>query len=153
MTLATWAAVLFGVAIVLLIGELLLPTHGILGALGAGCILATIGFCFAINSWLGLGTLVATAIATPFAFAAAVQIWPKTPIGKRIMLTSMESPRPAPLVQVGDTGRVVSELRPMGICEFASHRVESKSEVGIIAAGKNVRIIALADRTPIVREI
>ena len=42
-------------AIVLLVGELLLPTHGVLGLMGLFCLAGAIGVTFYINRWLGFG--------------------------------------------------------------------------------------------------
>jgi len=51
---------------------------------------------------------------------------------------------------------VVSQLRPMGICEFASLqgsslRVEAQSEHGIVEPGTTVRVVALVNNRPTVR--
>src|SRR4051812_18181410 len=127
--------ILFLVGIVLLIGELMLPTQGVLGLLGAGAILWGIGQAFVVNQWLGLGLLLATLIATPFAITAAVNFWPRTPIGRRMILGQFESVVQPPRVGIGQTGVTVSELRPLGVCEFAGERHEARTELGTIPPG------------------
>src|SRR5688572_25811931 len=141
MPLPQLAILLFGIGVALLLGELLLPTHGLLGILGGGGIIAGIVACYMINFWLGTGVFLATTIATPFAGAAAVKIWPKTPIGRRVVLPPVVDVAPEPAVRLGQTGVTVSELRPMGMCEFDSGRVEAISEHGMIDPGRAVKVV------------
>ena len=154
MPLPQLAILLFGVGVTLLLGELLLPTHGLLGVLGGGGVAAAIVVCYMIDFWLGTGVFLAATIATPFVGAAAVKLWPKTPVGRRVVL----APPPAdavavPLVRVGQTGVTVSELRPMGTCEFESGRVEAISELGMIPPGRPVKVVALSGSRPTVRAV
>src|SRR5947207_15642379 len=78
--------VLFAIGIVLLVGELFLPTQGVLGVLGCGAILWGVVQAFMINQWFGLGLLLTTLIVSPFAVTAAINLWPRTPIGRKIVL-------------------------------------------------------------------
>ena len=146
------AALLLAISVILLIAELLLPTHGILGIVGVGTALAAIVAAGMHNIWAALLLTLALAIATPFLWALALRIWPKTPVGKRVMLPEVDSTPPPPPVTVGQAGVVISELRPMGICEFdGGVRVEALSEHGIVDAGKTVRVVALVNNRPTVR--
>jgi len=154
MPLPQLAILLFGIGVALLLGELLLPTHGLLGILGGGAIAAAIVTCYRIDVRLGTIVLVAAAIALPFAGAAAVKIWPKTPVGRRVVL----APPPVdavdvPLVRVGQSGVTVSELRPMGVCEFESGRIEAISELGMIPPGRAVRVVTMSGNRPTVRAV
>ena len=154
MTPGLLAILLVVTGIILIAGEVLLPTHGILGILGGLAVLAGVVVCFGIHVWLGVAALVACAVATPFAGAAAVKIWPKTPIGRRMVLpAATETPATETPVRVGQEGVAISELRPMGMCEFDGLRVEATSEHGIVAPGAPVRVIALVNRKPMVRVI
>lgn len=148
------AILLFGVGIALLLGELLLPTHGLLGILGGLGIISGIVTCYLIDFWLGTGVFLATAVATPFAGAAAVKIWPKTPIGRRVVLPPVIDAAPAVVVRVGETGVTISELRPMGTCEFEhAGRVEAISEHGMIDPGRAVKVVAMTNNRPTVRAV
>ena len=143
---------LVGAGVVLLIGELLLPTHGLLGILGLASLMGAIAACFWINRWAGLAVFVAALIASPFIWMFMISVWMKTPIGKRVVLPPMESNRAAITVRLGDIGTAVTELRPMGECEFGGgERLEATSERGIIPAGSQVKIVAMGDGKPIVR--
>lgn len=139
--------------VVLLVGEVLLPTHGILGVAGLLGIAAAIATCFVIDRILGIGVLLASVIAAPFVVGLGVRLWERTPIGRRIVLqTPVDDVPRAPLVRIGQTGLAVTELRPMGECEFdGGLRLEATSEHGIIPIGRSVRVVALSDRRPVVR--
>jgi membrane-bound ClpP family serine protease len=151
MTLWALAVILFGAGLVLLAAEMLLPTHGVLGLLGGGAIVASLVVCFWINSWLGLAVFLATVAAMPFAGTYAVRLWPCTPLGRRLVLQPIAPAAPAPTVAIGQTGITASELRPGGVCNFGNQRYEVFSEHGLIAAGAPVRVVAIHDNRPIVR--
>ncbi len=147
------AILLFGIGIALLLGELLLPAHGIIGVIGGLVIAAGIVVCYLISFWLGTGVLLGTAILMPFVGAAAVRMWPKTPIGRRVVLPPVIDAVPAPTVRIGQTGIAISELRPMGTCEFDGGRLEAISEYGMIEPGRPVTVVALTNNRPTVRAV
>ena len=144
-------ALLMGVALVLLVAELLIPSHGLLGLACTGCILGAIFVASRQNVWAGLALLVGVAAATPFAWTAFVKFWPMTPVGRRVVLPPVTSEPVPPLVRVGQTGITASELRPIGVCDFDGIRVEAHSEHGIVPPGTAVRVVALVNNRPTVR--
>ena len=155
--LQTWAVLLAGICIALIIAEVLLPTHGVVGALGVMGLFAGIVCCYLINVKLGTLVLIATACATPLVWMAFVRIWPHTLIGRRVVLPRVVSTTSAAPVLVGQRGVTVSELRPVGVCEFDlptgfNERVEAISEHGIIESGKPVAVVDVANNRPVVRE-
>ena len=153
MTLVGWLIFLIVLGIVLLIAELLLPTHGIIGLMGAGLLAAAVVLCFMIRPWLGLVALVGGAMAMPAGWALFIKYWPRSPVGRRIILGPPKSERQLLTLQIGQTGQSVSCLRPMGTCEFAGQRLEALSEYGIIEPGRPVRVVALNNSRPVVREV
>jgi membrane-bound ClpP family serine protease len=144
---------LVAAAVVLLVGELLLPTHGLLGFAGLAMVIAALVVVFQINRWIGLGVLCAALVLSPVIFNGAVKLWAKSPIGKRIILQPIESKKSSYSVELGQHGLAVTELRPVGECDFGEQRLEAASELGIIAAGKPVKIIAVINGRPVVRAI
>jgi membrane-bound serine protease (ClpP class) len=156
-------AILLAIGVILLIGELLLPTGGMLGVIGVGAALAAIVAAGMRNAWAAAFLTLALALATPLFWTLAIKLWPRTFVGRRMMLPPVDNtPPPAP-VTVGQTGVAVSELRPMGICEFDTGgpagqtggrvRVEAHSEHGIVEPGKTVRVVALVNNRPTVRVV
>ena len=148
---------LFAAGIVLLVAEVGLPSHGVLGLLGALCIVAGVGVVFYLRQWVGVVLAVGLTVATPFMITLWLKIWPRTPLGRRLILSS-----PAPARQstasaaderswIGQSGVTASELRPGGTCDFAGERVACTAEHGLIPPGTAVRIITVIDGRPVVR--
>jgi membrane-bound ClpP family serine protease len=153
MTPGTLAILLLLAGLILLVAETLLPSGGILGALSAAALLGCIVVCFRMDSRLGFGVLVAMVVAAPFAGMLWVKLWPRTPVGRRMILAPASREVSAVAVRVGQTGIAVSELRPMGVCDFGSERIEARADHGIIAAGSRVQVVDLVDRRPTVRVV
>jgi membrane-bound serine protease (ClpP class) len=154
MTLTTLVILLLLAGIVLMVAEALLPTQGLLGVVGAVAMLAAVVACFRLDSRVGFALLAGLVLAAPFAGMLWVRLYPKTPVGRRMILGPVASEAPAaPAVSVGQTGTTVSELRPMGTCEFGADRVEARAERGTIPAGARVRVVDVVDRRPTVRAV
>jgi membrane-bound ClpP family serine protease len=156
MTLGEIAIFLAVIGLILLIAEVLLPTHGIIGIAGIAALIAAVVVAFFVNVWLGLGSMAVGTAMVPVVGAWLVKVWPRTRLGRELVLPSPEhTPRPIdPLpVQIGQTGITVSELRPMGTCEFGGTRMEAISELGMIPPGKQIRVVNITNRRPTVRAI
>ena len=150
------AILLFVVAAGLLVAEMLLPSHGVLGVLAAAAMVAGVVACYRVSHALALYVALGVAVAAPFAGALWMKLWPKTPLGKRLILGPAAPPAPAPgatPLRVGQAGVVVSELRPGGLCEFNGERVECRAERGVLPAGQRVEVIAVVDGRPTVRAV
>ena len=115
-----------------------------LGALGVGSIAWAIVVCFRIDAWAGLITLVVAIALTPVGWWAAMSIWPKTPIGKKLFLQPTKTEVAELPIRVGDVGVAVSVLRPMGECDFGEHRLEAICEHGMIAPGRKVKVVSIS---------
>ena len=151
-----WGFGLFGLALLLFLIELFLPTGGIVGVLvGVAAISGVVSFFRASQVW-GWSSLGFLLVVSPFAFAFALKVWPHTPIGRRLILGSVadetdedEAPRirddqdDVLKALVGATGVAVSDLRPVGTVRIEGERVEALAEGGQIDAGQDVRITAV----------
>ena len=156
MTPLTLAIFLFSIAAALLIAEMLLPSHGVLGGMAVAAMVAGVVVCYRINHALALYVALGLTLAAPFAAGIWMKLWPKTPLGRRLVLGSgrpRPNDAPAARVGVGETGVVVAELRPNGVCEFGGQRLETRSERGVLPAGQRVRVIAVVDGRPTVRAV
>ena len=140
-------------ALVLLVGELLLPTHGVLGLMGLICLAGAIGVTFYINRWLGMGVFLAAVVVSPFAWAVALKVWERSPVGRRVLLPPAEVARPVIAVKLGQVGTAFSEMRPMGEVDFDDLRMEAISERGIIRAGQKVKVVAVTNGVATVRAV
>lgn len=157
MTPLALVILLFSIAAALLIAEMLLPAHGVLGVAGVGALLGGIVVCYQMSHALGLYVALGLAVAAPFAGAAWMKLWPRTPLGRRLILgptrPTRDAAEAANAVRVGQTGVVAAELRPNGLCDFGGDRLAARSERGVLPAGQRVQIIAIVDGRPTVRAI
>ncbi|HEV7299545.1 MAG TPA: NfeD family protein [Tepidisphaeraceae bacterium] len=150
MNVAFFIFVMLAAALVLTALELALPSHGLLGVLASACLLVAIGACFWINQWLGVGALLFTLAITPLLWSAFVKYWPRSPVGRHMVLQPVDASVARPRVAVGQAGIAVSELRPTGTAEFDGQRLEVASEFGIITAATKVRVVSIENNRPIV---
>lgn len=152
MTPLLLALILLAGGVVLLIAELLLPTHGLLGVLGLAVIFGSAVSLMWVNQWLGIAVLAILVLSSPFWFMAALRLWPHTPVGKRMVLTATTTTptTDGAHLAVGQTGTAMTEMRPMGECEFGPIRTQAVSQLGIIPAGTMVKIVSLDGEKPVV---
>ena len=153
MSPATIAILLALAGVVLLVAEMLLPSQGILGVAGAVGLAACVVVCFRIDSRVGFGVMVAMVVAAPFAAMLWVKVWPKTAVGRRMILSPVSTEASAATVGVGQQGVALSELRPMGVCTFGTERIEARADRGTIPPGARVQVVEVVDRRPTVRAL
>jgi len=140
---------LFAAGAMILVAELVIPSHGVLTVIGIGLLIGGVVETFRYGGeTAGLIASVACLVAIPSFLAAAVRIWPRTWIGKLIAppnptVTARDSSVPVEELSrfVGRSGTAVSTLRPVGICEFDGRRVSCVAEYGMIDAGTKVEAI------------
>ncbi|HQY87858.1 MAG TPA: hypothetical protein PK402_04315 [Tepidisphaeraceae bacterium] len=140
-----------GVALILL--DLFVPSGGALSVFGSLSILGAIGVTFTINKWLGLGSLAAGILMMPFALKLGLEFWQRTPIGKRVTLTATTLPIEHEPIRIGDVGRAVSELKPMGEIEIGLITVQAKSGGAVIRPGTSVQVVEWQDGVATVRAV
>ena len=151
-----WAIVFIGMALALFLAELFVPSGGILGIASAVCLIAGIVFLFWFDTKIGLIGSIVSVIAVPFAFGAALWVWPNTPIGRALTLGGDENPDDSNLdgqappgiatheasINVGTEGRTLTELRPVGTCLLDGKRQECLSASGVIDADVRVKVVS-----------
>lgn len=146
------ALLMFVTALALFAAELVLPAHGLIGALGGIALIVAVVAFFRVGEYVGLGVLVGLLIVGPIAAGLWVKIWPRTPLGKRMVLQTVAGAAPREIeVRPGELGAAVSELRPAGMCEFGGRRLEAHAEIGMIAAGESVVAVGRANGRLLVR--
>ncbi len=149
------AGILFAAALGFLAAELFVPSHGLLAVC---CILfAIFGVVAAYMASPALGILSGIVMLgiSPFAFYAAVRIYPRTPMGRRVMLkqpkTSAGADAERLAALVGKTGTAMTTLRPVGACDIEGKRIECVSESTIIQAGTSIEVTRVLGVRVIVR--
>ncbi len=142
-----WGLGLLGMAVLLVIIEIFLPTGGIVAVLSA---LAALGGIIALFmhdiTWGAIG-LLGVLIAAPIAFFGGLRIWENSPIGRRMMgVPSEENNTTGPATRddrealLGEVGVAVSPLRPVGVIKVGGKRLDAQAEISFIEAGEPVVI-------------
>jgi membrane-bound serine protease (ClpP class) len=148
---------LLAAGVILLVGDLFLPSAGIMSVVGIGLILTAIIVCFTINRWFGLAVLFAAVVASPFIWMIVIRAWQRTPAGRKMILSYTEAHPQRDVVRVGETGVAISILRPMGECSFRNEMgevvIQCRSEFGDLAAGTPIRVTHFKDGIATVRAI
>jgi len=137
---------LYVVGLLLLVAEIFLPSHGVLTVAGLGFLIAAIYQTFAnYGEEAGLVSILACFLLLPTMGYFAVKYWRQTPIGRRIVppnpvLTNADVGVPIDELSelIGRTGKTVSPLRPVGICEFDGKRISCVSQLGTVESGVEV---------------
>ncbi len=139
-------ALLFGAGALLLVMEIFIPSHGILTVVGLGLLVAGIVQTFQlVGREAGIVSVFACLVLVPAFSMLAIKYWHRTPMGKRIappnpILTTADTSVPIEQINalIGKSGRSLSPLRPVGICEFDGARVSCVAQFGMIEAGVTV---------------
>jgi len=151
--------ILYLVGVFLIIAEFFLPANGLIGLVGLAVLVFGLYETYQLNQSAGLISTVVLIVAIPAGLALAIKNWHRTPVGRRISPPNpvLEDDDRLPLSEykklVGQRGRSVTVLRPVGTCVFNGTRVECVAEYGMIEANVEVEAVGLEDRTVCVRAV
>ncbi|MEM7626532.1 MAG: hypothetical protein AAF333_13130 [Planctomycetota bacterium] len=163
-----WGIVLIAVAVALFFVEVFLPTGGVIGVASGVAAIAGVVMLFRFDSTLGLLAAAACLAALPFLIGFALKIWPDTPFGRWVMLNDAQeavnqhdgepsSRRGAGHagagVAVGDTGKTLTPLFPVGTCLIGGERCECLAKRGTIDAGAKIRVVVVDGSEVYVEEV
>jgi membrane-bound serine protease (ClpP class) len=131
-----WSIVLLLSGIAIVVAEVFVPSGVVLGVLAVLCFVAGIGVAFLDGMKTGFIMLGVTSLAIPLVTAIAIQWWPHTPIGKRILIPRPESPDDVlpdtpdyRLLKslVGQRGRSTCKMLPGGTVMIGQQTYEAMS--------------------------
>ncbi len=152
-----WPVICLALGLVLLIAEVFIPSGGLIGLLAVGLIGVGLYLGFTTTSH-GLKFVAAVGLLLPLTMAAAVNLWPRSPLAKYIFLTPPTEEESAPEAKIysldhliGQFGRALTPLRPSGTVDFEGRRLDAMSEEGLIPSGALVRAIQIRGGQIIVR--
>jgi membrane-bound ClpP family serine protease len=153
-----WPVACLAAGLILLIVEVFVPSGGMIGFLALGLLGVSLWQAFALSMFTGTMFLVALAVMLPITLVVAVNLWPRTPLGRRMIL---RPPTPgevepdamgSPLEHLlGQYGRTLTPLRPSGMVDFDGRRLDALSEEGLLPAGALVQAVRLRGREIVVR--
>jgi membrane-bound ClpP family serine protease len=151
--LLAWALGLIVLATVLFAMEVFLPSAGLLAIGSAGSAIVAVVLLYRYDTTWGNIGLSVFVVLVPASIAFFFKVWPHTPIGRRIIGAPTEEQVEQSRLQeeatkreraaiVGKEGKVLTDLRPVGMIELDGERVEVLSETTFVPVGSTVRVIS-----------
>jgi len=146
---------LFGLGLLLIVGEVLVPSFGVLGGAATLCILGAIGWAYSLDASLGTQLLVAAVILVPLFLVFGLKLFPRSPLGRRFTATGFTFDDGRGVDRrddalLGARGVVVAPCRPAGIATLAGRRVDVVSRGEMIDPGEDVVVVEVSGNRVIV---
>ena len=120
-----WSILFMGLGLFIVLMELFIPSAGILTLLAGACFIASVVAGFFASWTAGFVMLILIVILIPLLLMGMIKIWPKTPIGRRILIEPTSDPDAVvpewePGIQdlVGQLGVAQTKMLP-GSCSWA----------------------------------
>lgn len=152
MSLLVIAILLFLAAIVIFAIDLMIPSGGVLVGVTACFAFAAIVVAFRHSTSTGLWMLITTLGALPLMMWGFIEIWPRTPLGRRMtsppdlageFIWSDAAKSKDVQSLIGAEGISMDEMLPSGLVQIGTQSYEAFSESGPIDAGKSVRVVRI----------
>lgn len=148
---------------IVLVGEFLLPTGGLLGAIALAALTASLVFAFKYSTVAGICVSAFIAISSPFFIMFLIRIWPNTPVGKRMLNLrrgqttqppSKKTNRGTPLDQlISQRGIANTNLLPSGLVTINGEKIDAVSTGMPIDAGSQITVVKIDTGHVQVREL
>lgn len=146
-----WSILLLLVGLGLIALELFLPSGGVLGLLAGLAVIGSLVVAFTGGWATGLSMLVATMLILPLVTAAAVHYWPRTPLGRLVVLETPANEDdvlpddPAYRLKdlIGKRGVAKTKMLPSGAIVLEGRVYDALSEGMAIDPGQAVRVTAV----------
>ena len=156
-----WAVVLLALGMGLAVLEVFFPSAGILGFLSISAMVGAVIMGFMQGPAAGLGILAAAVLGLPTIIVLAFRWWPKTKMGKQVLLAAPKSEDVLPddadrrhlKGLVGHMGRAKCPMFPGGVVAVDGRTVDAVSEGMAIEAGQPVRVIKVQANRVVVRPV
>lgn len=153
-----WPIVCLVAGLLLLFVEVFIPSGGLIGFLSIGMLVVSLWLGFTHSTTTGLALLVSLLVLLPMTLGLAVKLWPKTPMGKRLILRPPDADELLPESfgpplehLIGQFGRTLTPLRPSGAVDFEGRRLDGLSEEGLIPTGSLVQAVQVRGHQLVVR--
>lgn len=131
------------VGFLLLVAEVFLPGY-IAGIMGVFCLAISVGAVFYhYGSWYGSVATLAVGGVTVAGLVVWLNIFPKTFVGRRLILTSQQPHEIPPGAElIGKEGTALTPLRPTGAARIAGKRVDVTAIGEFLKEGTPLLVVA-----------
>lgn len=148
---------------IVLVGEFLLPTGGLLGLMAVAALTTAVVLAFKSSMAAGISISSFIAISSPFFIMFLIRIWPNTPVGKRMLnLKRGQTTQPpckttssgTPLDELkGQRGIANTNLLPSGLVTIQGEKIDAVSTGMPIDAGSHIIVVKIDTGHVQVREL
>jgi membrane protein implicated in regulation of membrane protease activity len=158
MSLLAWAFILLAAALVLLVVEMFVPSHGVIGGIAGLCVISAVLIGFYQSPVWGVTLLALSALIVPIAIWAVFFYWPHTPLGQKILIKLPSSPDEVlpesyrdTKALVGKIGVAKTKMLLSGAIEIEGRTYDAVSESLPIEPGTEVQVVAIKMNRIVVR--
>lgn len=156
-----WAVLLLVLGMCLGIMEVFFTSAGLLAFLSAASIIAAVIMGFQQGSMGGFIILILAMAGMPTVVVLAFKYWPKTSIGRRVLLSAPTSEDVLPddrnkdhlKALIGRVAKAKTKLLPSGVVVVDGRNIEAVSEGMPIEVGQELRIVQVRGKRVVVRPI
>ena len=156
----TIAILLFFLSLVLVVAEIFIPSMGVISVGAAVSLGLAIWLAFKESPEWGYGMVGAAFVAIPIVIVIGLRVLPHTGLGRLLILDAPDRSAQArgrdvstaPRTDlIGLQGQAVTALRPSGVAEIGSRRVDVVSDGPWVDAGVPVKVVSVEGNRVVVR--
>ena len=152
---------LFFIGLIAIIVEFFVPAAGVIGIIGGGCIIGSVVMAYLDYGILtGSVFLLGALILTPLLIMSYFRIFPKTIIGKKLILNTNQShesgftsfTQEKYMNLKGSSGIVKKDMRPTGIVEIEGQKFNALTNGEYLDSGSRIQVFKIEGNRIFVRK-
>lgn len=154
-----FAIFLYFVCAALLVAEVFVPSGGLLSVLALLALAGGVAIFFGQNAALGWTGIAIAIVMIPIVLISAYKMLLKTKFGQEVTLAPVDRspgegvPDSSILKEMqGASGKALTALRPVGMCEINGRKVECLSQTGYIEKGSQIKVVRVESSQVTVRQ-
>jgi membrane-bound serine protease (ClpP class) len=151
----TLAIVLTVVGLFFVVAEVFFPSFGMFGLIAAGSIVAADWVAWNESATLMWVLIGAQVVLVPLLVRLAFQVLPRLPFGRSMILPEAPAQAEAGVEAarhlLGREGTALTDLRPSGTAQLGDERRTVVAEMGVVARGSPVTVVAVEGYRIVVR--
>jgi len=152
--------ILIAVGVMLILAEFFVPGL-VLGTLGVASLIGALVITFKYYPDYGALVALIEIVGVMLLVYAGVKLFPKSPIGKRLILNTAENKDEgytgAPDTQLsrlaGQRGKAITMLRPAGFAQFGDDRIDVVTQGEFIDPGVEIEVMRIEGNRVIVKAV
>lgn len=156
-----WSFVLLAAAVGVIGLEMFVPSAGLLALLAGTLLVSSVIMAFTHSLLAGVSMIIAIGVLLPVLFIIFVNVWPNTPIGRRILLGRLDEDDVRLTGEhydeqndlIGQYGTAKSKMIPSGQIIIDGKKYDAVSEGLPIDEGDPIKVVAIRMFKIIVRKI